>query len=97
MERMWSADRNTRTCLRQSVAATSRRPTSTAACAGEALFPFGFGLSYTQFEIGKPVYSNNQVRVNVKNVGTRQGLETVQVYIRRLADKDLKKITVSLK
>ena len=55
---------------------------------GEALFPFGYGQSYTQFEIGKPVYSNNQVRVNVKNVGTRQGLETVQVYIRRLADKE---------
>ncbi len=55
---------------------------------GEALFPFGYGQSYTQFEIGKPVYSNNHGRVNVKNVGTRQGLETVQVYIRRLADKE---------
>ena len=55
---------------------------------GEALFPFGFGLSYTQFEIGKPVYSKNQVRVKVKNVGSCQGLETVQVYIRSLADKE---------
>ena len=36
---------------------------------GEALFPFGFGLSYTQFEIGKPQYSNNKVRVSVKNTG----------------------------
>ena len=55
---------------------------------GEALFPFGFGLSYTQFEIGKPTYSNNKVRVSVKNTGAKQGLETVQVYIRRLADKE---------
>ena len=53
---------------------------------GEALFPFGYGLSYTQFEISKPTYSNNKVRVNVKNVGTREGLETVQVYLRRVAD-----------
>ena len=55
---------------------------------GEALFPFGYGLSYTQFEIGKPVYSNNKVRVSVKNVGDREGLETVQVYIRNTADKE---------
>ena len=55
---------------------------------GEALFPFGFGLSYTQFEIGKPTFTNNKVRVNVKNVGTKEGLETVQVYIRNLDDKE---------
>ena len=53
---------------------------------GEALFPFGYGLSYTQFEIGKPTYSNHKVRVSVKNVGTRQGLETVQVYLKNLSD-----------
>ena len=53
---------------------------------GEALFPFGYGLSYTTFEIGKPTYSNNKVRVSVKNTGTRQGLETVQVYLRNLND-----------
>ena len=55
---------------------------------GEALFPFGYGLSYTQFEIGKPVYSNNKVRVSVKNVGNATGMETVQVYIRNMADKE---------
>jgi beta-glucosidase len=53
---------------------------------GEPLFPFGYGLSYTQFEIGKPAYSNNKVRVNVKNIGSCEGMETVQVYIRRVAD-----------
>ena len=55
---------------------------------GEALFPFGYGLSYTTFQMGKPVYSNNTVRVNVKNTGTRDGMETVQVYIRNTADKE---------
>jgi beta-glucosidase len=53
---------------------------------GEALFPFGYGLSYTSFDIGKPAYSNNKVRVSVKNTGSREGLETVQVYLRRVAD-----------
>ena len=55
---------------------------------GEALFPFGFGLSYTQFEMGKPTFTNNKVRVNVKNTGSKAGTETVQVYIRHLADKE---------
>ena len=55
---------------------------------GEALFPFGYGLSYTTFEIGKPSYINNKVRVSLKNTGKREGLETVQVYIRNLNDPD---------
>ena len=53
---------------------------------GEALFPFGYGLSYTTFEIGKPVYQNNKVLVSVKNTGKKAGLETVQVYLRNLKD-----------
>ena len=53
---------------------------------GEALFPFGYGLSYTTFEIGKPVYQNNKVQVSVKNSGKKAGLETVQVYLRNLKD-----------
>jgi beta-glucosidase len=53
---------------------------------GEALFPFGYGLSYTQFEIGQPDYSEDKVRVSVKNLGSKAGLETVQVYIRNLSD-----------
>ena len=55
---------------------------------GEPLFPFGYGLSYTSFEYGKPVYRNGKVSVSVKNTGKREGLETVQVYIRRTADKE---------
>lgn len=55
---------------------------------GELLFPFGFGLSYTNFEIGKPVYKNGKVQVNVKNTGAKDGLETVQVYLRNTADAE---------
>ena len=55
---------------------------------GEALFPFGFGLSYTQFAISKPVYKNNKLQLSVKNTGKADGTETVQVYIRRQADKE---------
>ena len=54
---------------------------------GEPLFPFGFGLSYTQFAIDNPVYKNNSLQLSVKNTGKADGLETVQVYIRRLDDK----------
>ena len=61
---------------------------------GEPLFHFGYGLSYTTFDIGQPVYKNNTVQVRVKNTGTREGLETVQVYIRRTADTDGPKKTL---
>ena len=53
---------------------------------GEALFPFGHGLSYTTFEISQPAYKKNTVQARVKNTGTREGLETVQVYIRNVGD-----------
>ena len=56
--------------------------------ATEPLFPFGYGLSYTTFQIGKPAYNNNKVRVSVKNTGKTEGTETVQVYIRNTADSE---------
>lgn len=54
------------------------------------LFPFGHGLSYTQFEYGRPSLSAKALRqgerleltVAVTNVGDRDGAETVQVYVR---------------
>ena len=55
---------------------------------GKALFPFGYGLSYTTFEIGEPEYIYNKVRVSVKNTGSRDGDEVIQVYIRRPSDKN---------
>lgn len=53
------------------------------------LYPFGFGLSYTTFEYGDVKLSANEMAqdgsvtasVTVKNTGSRQGKETVQLYI----------------
>ncbi|RKD96798.1 beta-glucosidase BglX [Marinifilum flexuosum] len=55
----------------------------------EALYPFGYGLSYTSFEYGeanvdKQTYKMNeaiQLNVKVKNTGKFTGEEVVQVYI----------------
>ena len=54
----------------------------------EPLFPFGFGLSYTTFKVGKPRWQNGRLRVRVSNIGTREGETVVQVYIRRIDDLD---------
>ena len=55
---------------------------------GDALFPFGYGLSYTTFQISKPTYNNGKVSVTVKNTGKRAGTEVVQVYVRNPKDVD---------
>ena len=55
----------------------------------EALYPFGFGLSYTDFEITQAGLSSETieaggqiaVRASIKNVGSCEGAETVQVYV----------------
>ena len=53
------------------------------------LFPFGHGLSYTTFAYGKPS-ANKKVMtaddtisftINVKNTGTREGQEVIQLYV----------------
>lgn len=52
-------------------------------------FPFGHGLSYSSFEIGKPEVSGSgyepggavQLRIPVENTGKRRGAEVVQVYV----------------
>ncbi|MBR6772329.1 MAG: glycoside hydrolase family 3 C-terminal domain-containing protein [Clostridia bacterium] len=53
---------------------------------GSALYPFGFGLSYTSFEysdlsIEKLGATDVRVRLNVKNVGEVPGDEVVQLYV----------------
>ena len=54
----------------------------------EPLFPFGYGLSYTTFEFGKPEVkqSNGKVIVtlSIKNSGKRAGAEVVQLYVHDL-------------
>ncbi len=51
----------------------------------EPQYPFGFGLSYTQFELENPcvTYDDKKltVQVDVKNIGDVDGEEVVQVYI----------------
>ncbi len=56
---------------------------------GEALYPFGFGLSYTNFEYSNVVCSqtvnngeNLSVSVDVQNTGSVDSDEVVQVYIK---------------
>ncbi|MDF2551467.1 MAG: beta,3-glucosyltransferase [Chryseobacterium sp.] len=59
---------------------------------GEPLYPFGFGLSYTTFEISdlklnKNQYSENDTivaKVKVKNTGSKAGSEVVQLYVKDL-------------
>ena len=56
----------------------------------EPLFPFGYGLSYTTFEIGAPRLSATRigsadsvtVSVDVRNTGAVAGDEVVQLYVR---------------
>ena len=54
----------------------------------DALFPFGYGLSYTSFSLGEPVVSGLTVSVPVTNTGKFDGTETVQLYIRNLQDPE---------
>ncbi|SDQ65624.1 beta-glucosidase [Chryseobacterium soldanellicola] len=59
---------------------------------GEPLYPFGFGLSYTTFEISdlqlnKPKFTKNETiiaKVTVKNTGSKTGSEVVQLYVKDL-------------
>ena len=68
---------------------------------GEALFPFGHGLSYTSYEYGKPTLkkvkseerrvknsSAYSLSFSLSNKGNREGTEVAQVYIRRMDDAE---------
>lgn len=56
------------------------------------LFPFGYGLSYTTFELSKPSLDRDRIRIGesaelrltVTNTGTCSGAEVVQLYMRDL-------------
>ncbi|WP_294298864.1 beta-glucosidase [uncultured Chryseobacterium sp.] len=59
---------------------------------GEPLYPFGFGLSYTTFEISglqlnHTKFTDNEsiiAKVNVKNTGSKAGSEVIQLYVKDL-------------
>jgi beta-glucosidase len=54
----------------------------------DPLFPFGWGLSYTQFEYSDLQLSSNElaatghltIKITVKNTGSRDGRRTVELY-----------------
>ncbi len=56
----------------------------------EPLYPFGYGLSYTDFRYGQPILSRNsmsageeiEIRFSVTNTGDYDAEEVVQLYIR---------------
>ncbi len=71
------------------------------------LYPFGYGLSYTTFELSEPKLDKSRmtprdsltVSVKVKNTGKRAGSQVIQVYVRdveavvRRPKKELKAFT----
>ena len=81
---------------------------------GVPQYAFGYGLSYTTFSVGKGKMTSKSAKANktdkpftvvvvpVTNTGNREGTETVQVYVKRLADagapikalKGFKKLTL---
>jgi len=58
----------------------------------DPLFQFGFGLSYTQFQVGEAKVSKNGdnyvLTIPVTNTGKLVGDEVIQVYVRPIADKE---------
>lgn len=62
----------------------------------DVLFPFGFGLSYSKFDIEAGNLSKSKIKSNedaqlnfsIKNTSKRDGTEIVQVYVRKLNDAD---------
>ena len=55
----------------------------------EPLYPFGYGLSYTEYEYSdlrvQRVEDAYEIRVKVKNTGSMDGEEIVQCYVRDVA------------
>lgn len=56
---------------------------------GKALYPFGYGLSYTSFDLGQAQLSTAEVgpegldiSVPIRNTGAMAGTETLQVYVK---------------
>ena len=62
----------------------------------DALFPFGYGLSYTTFKIGDAKPCKSEIRndetleltIPVSNTGKRSGTEVVQVYVKKVNEPD---------
>ena len=69
---------------------------------GTPQYAFGYGLSYTDFEVGKAKISSKSMKtdgsvkltVPVTNIGDREGTETIQIYVKALdyADAPVKSL-----
>jgi len=64
------------------------------------LFPFGYGLSYTQFKLSNLGLSSQQIRadgritvsVDIENTGQRAGDEVVQLYLRDIVSSVIRPV-----
>lgn len=56
----------------------------------DALFPFGYGMSYTTFQLGDARMDKEAMTLTVpiSNTGKREGTEVIQVYVRKVGDTD---------
>ena len=60
----------------------------------DALFPFGYGLSYTTFNVGTALLNKNAIKagesmeltIPVTNAGKLDGIQIIQVYVRKVND-----------
>jgi beta-glucosidase len=62
---------------------------------GWPMYPFGFGLSYSEFEYGPAMYDRNDKNVlvvPVTNVGAMDGSEVVQLYLQSRYSRQLRPI-----
>ena len=55
---------------------------------GTPLYPFGYGLSYSTFEVSAMEADEKGVRVTVKNTGTMDAENVVEVYVKALESAD---------
>lgn len=62
----------------------------------EALVPFGYGLSYSEFELNnyavKAKEGGISINITIKNISELEGTETLQVYIRDMAASETQPI-----
>jgi len=69
---------------------------------GEALFPFGYGLNYSDFQILKAVRKKHKMVVKLVNKGDVTGTEVLQLYVSKPDDtagpiktlRDFKRVTL---
>lgn len=53
----------------------------------DVLFPFGYGLSYTEFTYSNLIIEENKIKVTIANTGEIAGSEIIQMYIGKEQDK----------